>query len=109
MSGTTLRSYHGSNLMPALDHATVAEAMHPGIRCCDADATVIDVARLMATHRIHCVVVTHPAQDGSPEPYVWEHFRPGLAANWALLRSRPNRRGSRPAADHQRQARDVTA
>lgn len=25
MSGTTLRSYHGSNLMPALDHATVGK------------------------------------------------------------------------------------
>jgi CBS domain-containing protein len=49
MSDTAIQSYHGSYLMPSLEQATVADAMHPGILSCRADATLTDVARMMAT------------------------------------------------------------
>jgi CBS domain-containing protein len=58
MSSTTPQTtYHGSYLMPSLEHATVADAMHPGVMTCDPDATVTQVARMMASHHIHCLAV----------------------------------------------------
>jgi CBS domain-containing protein len=54
MSATTT---HGSYLMPSLEHATVADAMHPGVMTCDPDAPLIDVARMMASHHVHCIAV----------------------------------------------------
>jgi CBS domain-containing protein len=61
---------HGGCLMPSLDRATVADAMHPGILTCEPDAGAREVARLMATHRVHCVAVLGVSY-GSPESYVW--------------------------------------
>ena len=43
--------------MPSIEHATVGDAMHPGILSCDGDATSTEVARMMATHHVHCVAV----------------------------------------------------
>jgi signal-transduction protein with cAMP-binding, CBS, and nucleotidyltransferase domain len=40
-----------------LDEIRVAEAMHPGVLSCPVGAPLADVARVMATHRVHCVVV----------------------------------------------------
>lgn len=37
MPGTTIQRYHGSYLMPSLEHATVADAAHPGIVSCETD------------------------------------------------------------------------
>jgi CBS domain-containing protein len=71
MPDTAIQPYHGSYLMRSLEHATVADAMHPGIISCQTDATVRDVARMMATHHVHCVAVMHPPQDDSTDPYVW--------------------------------------
>jgi CBS domain-containing protein len=72
MPDTAIQPYHGgSYLMRSLEHATVADAMHPGIIFCQTDATVRDVARLMATHHVHCVSVMHPPQDDSNDPYMW--------------------------------------
>jgi CBS domain-containing protein len=50
-------SSHGSYLMPSLEHATVADAMHPGVMTCDPDAPLVDVARMMATRHVHCIAV----------------------------------------------------
>jgi CBS domain-containing protein len=36
----------------------VSDAMHRGVITCARDASLGDVARLMSTHRVHCVVVT---------------------------------------------------
>jgi CBS domain-containing protein len=57
MSATTEEPQRGSYLTPSLMHATVAEAMHPGIMACDPDASLTQVARIMATHHVHCVAV----------------------------------------------------
>jgi CBS domain-containing protein len=50
-----------SSVNPQLDHIRVHDAMHPGILSCDADATLGEVAGIMATHRVHAVAIT----DGS--------------------------------------------
>jgi CBS domain-containing protein len=39
-----------------LDRTTVGEAMHIGVVSCDLETPLPEVARLMAEHRIHCVV-----------------------------------------------------
>ena len=49
---------HGSYLMPSLEHATVADAMHPGVISCDGETPLTEVARLMATNHVHCVAVS---------------------------------------------------
>ena len=66
MPKTGVQPSHGSYLLPHLDHATVADAMHPGILSCDAEATLPDVARVMCTHHVHCIVVGGTA-DGQGE------------------------------------------
>ena len=48
MPDTATEIHHGSYLMPSLEHATVSDAMHPGILSCEPDATATEVARLMA-------------------------------------------------------------
>jgi CBS domain-containing protein len=70
MPDTAIQTYHGSYLMPSLEHATVSDAMHPGILSCEPDATAPEVARLMASHHVHCVAVVGISHD-KPECFVW--------------------------------------
>ena len=79
MPGTRTTSIHGSYLMPCLERATVAEAMHPGILTCEPDAGVSEVAQMMATHHVHCIVVLG-VSFGRPECYVW-----GIVSDLDLL------------------------
>jgi CBS domain-containing protein len=81
MSGTTTTTTttHGSYLMPSLERATVADAMHPGILTCEPDASAAEVARMMATHHVHCIAVVGVSY-GSPECYVW-----GIVSDLDLL------------------------
>jgi CBS domain-containing protein len=85
--GSVVRS-HGSYLLPHFDHATVADAMHPGILSCDADATLTEVARIMSTHHVHCIVVKGTPKDESDESPVW-----GIISDLDMLRA-----GIRPDA-----------
>lgn len=82
MPETVTPTYHGSYLTPALEHATVADAMHPGILTCPVSAPVTEVARLLATHHVHCLAVMHDSQDGSGEPYIW-----GIISDLDLVRA----------------------
>jgi CBS domain-containing protein len=75
MSATTS---HGSYLMPSLEHATVADAMHPGVMTCDPDAPLTDVARMMASHHVHCIAVL--GDDG--ESLAW-----GIISDLDLIRA----------------------
>ncbi len=70
MSATTTH-YHGSYLMPAIDHATVSDAMHPGVLCAEPDATMTELARLMATHHVHCLVVMGISHEQGGESLAW--------------------------------------
>ena len=70
MSVTTTQPHRGSYLMPALEHATVSDAMHPGILACEPDTPLRDVAQLMATHHIHCLAVVGISHE-EPQCGVW--------------------------------------
>ena len=60
-TGTTNDPMHHSFSAPPFDSATVLDAMRMGIVSCPPDTPLREVARIMATYRIHCVVVTRTA------------------------------------------------
>jgi CBS domain-containing protein len=70
MPDTTITKTESSYLMPSLEHATVADAMHPGILSCEPDATLPEVAQIMAAHHVHCVAVVGISHE-QPECFVW--------------------------------------
>lgn len=70
MPATDIQTQQGSYLMPSLEHATVADAMHPGIISCEPDAPLTAVARMMATHHVHSVAVVGVSHE-DPECGVW--------------------------------------
>ncbi len=79
---TALLPHQDSYLTPSLEHATVVEAMHPGILSCSADASLVEVARLMAGHRVHCIAVTGLPPDGAGRSVVW-----GIVSDLDLVRA----------------------
>jgi CBS domain-containing protein len=82
MSQPSIPPGHGSYLLPHFEHATVADAMHPGILSCDGETTVTEVARMMSTHHVHCIVVEGiPSGAGAGGP-VW-----GIISDLDLLRA----------------------
>ncbi|HEY7621178.1 MAG TPA: CBS domain-containing protein [Solirubrobacteraceae bacterium] len=66
----------------------MADAMHPGILSCDGDATLTEVARIMSTHHVHCIVVKGAAEDEAEEAPLW-----GIISDFDLVRA-----GLRPDA-----------
>lgn len=82
MSDTAIQPTPGSYLMPSLRNATVADAMHPGIVFCEPDASLTEVARLMATHHVHCIAVVGISHDEESECMVW-----GLISDRDLMRA----------------------
>lgn len=57
-------SQHSSAARP-FERQNVVDAMRLDVVTCPPDATLREVARVMATYRIHCVVVTE-TEDGTP-------------------------------------------
>lgn len=76
-----IQTYQGSYLTPALEHATVLDAMHAGILTCAPDASLEEVARMMATHHVHAVAVLgiEPGEQGR---LVW-----GIVSDLDLVRA----------------------
>ena len=72
---TAIQLYEGSYLMPALEHATVSDAMHPGIVSCELDATSSEIARLMATHHVHSIAALAASTQHPDEPTCGESSR----------------------------------
>jgi CBS domain-containing protein len=64
-TGTTIQPPNGSYLTPRYEKALVSDAMRIGIFTCPPETSLRDVAQMMATHHIHCVVVTDIAARGS--------------------------------------------
>jgi CBS domain-containing protein len=81
VSGSSVEPTRGSYLLPQFEHATVADAMHPGILSCDADATLTEVARMMSTHHVHSVAV-RGAAEGQAGESVW-----GIISDFDVLRA----------------------
>ena len=44
----------------------VGDAMHRGVITCDRETSLVDVARTMARHAVHCVVVENGSGDQVP-------------------------------------------
>jgi CBS domain-containing protein len=81
MSPAVIQPYGGDYLCISFEHACVADAMHPGILACPADAPLRIVAWMMATRRVHCVAVIGIAE-GQGEPPVW-----GIVSDLDVVRS----------------------
>ena len=62
----------GSDRLPTLTHGTVGDVMRHGVLSCPPETDLRSVARIMATNRIHAVVVsgTERMQDGN-ERLAW--------------------------------------
>ena len=93
MSATTPQNFHGSYLMPSLEHATVADAMHPGIMTCEPDAPTTEVARMMAGHHVHCVAVMGIARSHGDQ-LVW-----GIISDLDLLRAGTSKGAEQTASE----------
>jgi CBS domain-containing protein len=91
-------SSHGSYLLPHLDHGTVADAMHPGILSCGADTSLTEVARMMSTHHVHCIVVRADTADHEDESPVL-----GIVSDFDVLRAGIRADGPDTAAELARQ------
>lgn len=61
--GTIREPLQQSFLAPAFEDATVLDAMRVGVVSCPPDTSLREVARVMATYRIHCVLVTEVEGD----------------------------------------------
>ena len=82
MSATTIQPYRSNYLMPALEHATVGDAMHAGIVTCQAETPLTRVTQLMARHRVHCVAVMGAFADDPGQLRVW-----GIVTDLELARA----------------------
>jgi len=82
----------GSFLMPRLEHATVSDAMRPGIQYREPDAGLTEVVRMMATHHVHCILVMGMMHEQPAESLAW-----GLICDLDLLRAGIRNGGERTA------------
>ena len=73
---------------------TVGELMHPGIVSCSQAATAAEVARIMATCRVHCVAVIGLSKNDRGDPVVW-----GIVSDLDLLEAAAAPRAHKTAAD----------
>ena len=58
MSSHNITPSRGSDRAPALEYALVEDVMHPGILSCGPEDDLATVARTMAEHHVHAVVVS---------------------------------------------------
>jgi CBS domain-containing protein len=80
---TSIQPFQGSYLMPSLDKATVGDVMRPGVMSCPPEFPAAVVARTMATHHIHAVVVDGLRRDPTHgEELVW-----GVVSDMDLVRA----------------------
>lgn len=60
-----------TRVLDSLERLLVVEAMHPGLITCSLDTTLRTVARVMATYRVHAVIVTAHGEASLPGGGVW--------------------------------------
>src|SRR6266511_5489923 len=58
-------------MYPALQQLRVIDAMHHGLISCSLDTPLRTVARMMATHRVHAVLVTAHGEEELPSGSLW--------------------------------------
>jgi CBS domain-containing protein len=67
---------------PTLGSIRVTDAMHPGLISCSPDTSLRTVARMMATYRVHAILVTSHGDEELPGGSVW-----GVVTDADLLRA----------------------
>jgi signal-transduction protein with cAMP-binding, CBS, and nucleotidyltransferase domain len=78
----SFQPHPGSYLSPSFEHATVADAMRAGVLSCPPHVSAVEVARMMAEHHIHAVVVEGAGRDPADrDRLVW-----GVASDMDLVR-----------------------
>ena len=60
-----------TDLYPALRGLRVSDAMHHGLVSCPLDAPLRSVARMMATHRVHAILVISHGEHEFPGGHLW--------------------------------------
>src|SRR5512132_3134902 len=71
-----------SEMYPALRQLRVLDAMHPGLISCSLDTPLRTVARMMATYRVHAILVTAHGEEELPGGGRW-----GILSDVDLLRA----------------------
>lgn len=56
---------------PPFDEALVRDAMHHGVLTCPPGTPVRTVARMMASYRVHAIVVTNMDEEGESDERAW--------------------------------------
>jgi CBS domain-containing protein len=69
-------------MFPALQQLRVLDAMHPGLISCPLDASLRTVARMMATYRVHAILVTAHGEEALPGGGHW-----GIVSDTDLIRA----------------------
>jgi CBS domain-containing protein len=59
----------GSFLTPAFEHATVSDAMRPGLISCPPQTPLKAVAGMMASNHVHSIVVSRPRSGSGGRPW----------------------------------------
>lgn len=67
---------------PALEQLRVGDAMHPGLISCSLDIPLRTVARMMATYRVHAILVTAHGEEELAGGGLW-----GVISDADLLRA----------------------
>lgn len=67
---------------PALRQLRVIDAFHPGLVSCSPDTSLRTVARMMATYRVHAILVTAHGEEELPGGGGW-----GIVADTDLIRA----------------------
>ena len=65
MSAPVIQPHRYDYLFPPLAEATVFDAMHAGVISCSPDASPRDVARAMAAHSVHAVIIEGIGHDAA--------------------------------------------
>lgn len=65
------RMLESSHTGPSFEQLTVGSAMHPGVVTCPLETPLLTVARMMATYRIHAVIVFSEESDDAAEAELW--------------------------------------
>jgi CBS domain-containing protein len=66
----------------SLERLRVIDAMHPGVISCPLEATLPTVARMMATYRVHAIVVVAHEDEVLPGDGLW-----GVVSDHDLVRA----------------------
>jgi CBS domain-containing protein len=67
---------------PSLGGLSVIDAMHPALITCPQDSSLRTIARMMATYRVHAILVTAHGEDEFPGGGRW-----GIVSDVDLLRA----------------------